>query len=384
MFIRKLNGVWYLDFYYFDPSTLQRRRCRRSTGLGATRSNRQSALAMAAQVRSVLLQPTKAAQPEGQGKPPGEPRKRAPFSGFAKLFYDNHAVPTLRPSTIRAYEQIIRVHLHPCFGDTDLRDICVETVERFRARQLKGRSAKTVNNQLSLLSTIFAKAVQWGYCETNPVRGSMLKVPETEMMFWESRDQEAFLREVCEGYPGWAPFFVTALFTGMRLGELLALSWRDVSFDRDQILVRRSFSHGALTGTKSGKGRALPMHPRVKAALLAHRHLKGRLIFCDGKGGYLRRDMVKGPMERSIRRAGVPRIRIHDLRHTFASQAVIQGVPLPQVQQWLGHADIRTTMRYAHLAPAMGHGWIRRLGGSCGQAPQPPAAFHKSTSNDGY
>ena len=380
MLIRKQNGKWYIDFYYIDPQTLKTQRCRRSTGLKATRNYRQAALDLAIQAKSVLSQSKQAVKE----KQPEESVKQVPFSGFTKLFYDNHAVPTVKPTTRRVYEQMIRVHLHPYFGDSDMRDIEVEMVECYRARMLKTHSAKTVNNQLSLLSTIFKKAIQWGYCEQNPVQGTMVKVPENEMMFWESYEIETFLREVKKRYPDWSAFFTTALFTGMRLGELIALRWRDISFDRAQIVISRSHSHGVLTSTKSGKGRALPLHPRLMEALKEHRHLKGELVFCNEKGDYLTRDIVKGPFGRCIQSAHLPRIRIHDMRHSFASQAVIKGIPLPQVQQWLGHADIRTTMRYSHLAPAMGHDWMKRLGDTSGQTFQAMAAFQKSSSPANY
>ena len=77
--------------------------------------------------------------------------------------------------------------------------------------------------------------------------------------------------------------------------------------------------------------------------------------------GYLTRDMVKRPFERALRKAGLPRIRLHDLRHSFASQLVMAGVPLVAVQQYLGHAELSMTMRYAHLSPAAKQAYVEVL-----------------------
>ena len=286
----------------------------------------------------------------------------APFSGFAMEFFENHVKPTTSFSTARSYEQILRVHFFPFFGHMNLHQIQRFDVARYRAQKRAKLSAKTVNNHISLLSTMFKKAIDWGYAHHNPAELPRLKIEEKEMNWLEEWEVEQLLNAVREVYPQWEPFFVTALFTGMRLGELCALKWKSVYFDRCAIQVCASFSNGHLKGTKSRKIRIVPLHHRVKEVLWPRKGQHDQLVFPNKKGNHLTQSMVANYLSRSLKYVGLRRIRIHDLRHTFASQSVMKGIPLPQVQQWLGHADIRTTMRYAHLAPAMGYDWIQRLG----------------------
>ena len=118
------------------------------------------------------------------------------------------------------------------------------------------------------------------------------------------------------------------------------------------IRITWNYTHGQLGTPKSGHGRVIPMSSALAAALQAHRHLRGKLVFSKEDGSYLHRSRVKHPFWTCIQVAGVPKIRLHDLRHSFASQLVAKGIPLKGVQTLLGHADIRMTMRYAHLSPS--------------------------------
>ncbi len=105
----------------------------------------------------------------------------------------------------------------------------------------------------------------------------------------------------------------------------------------------------------------MPASPELVEAFKAHRHMNGDLVFCTSEGGYLDRNKVKHPFWTCTRAAGLPEIRIHDLRHTFASQLVMRGVPLNAVKELLGHATIEMTMRYAHLAPGASSAYVALL-----------------------
>jgi len=134
----------------------------------------------------------------------------------------------------------------------------------------------------------------------------------------------------------------TALLTGMRRGELLSLKW-------DQI--RNGFIY--LTENKSGKARQIPINERLAGVLREVRRgnqLKSPYVFCDSQGK--RFWEVKRSFASACRRAGIDVFHFHDLRHTFASQLVMNGVNLKAVQELLGHADIKMTMRYSHLFQA--------------------------------
>ncbi|MCB9684659.1 MAG: tyrosine-type recombinase/integrase [Alphaproteobacteria bacterium] len=116
-----------------------------------------------------------------------------------------------------------------------------------------------MNNHLGILSKLFKKAIDWRYAEVNPVTGvGALKVPPQDMDFWVPAQSNAFL-DAARERDDWYPFFLCALRTGMRLGEILALRWDDVDFSIGTIFAQRSFSHGAMTTPKNGRSRHLPM-----------------------------------------------------------------------------------------------------------------------------
>ena len=136
------------------------------------------------------------------------------------------------------------------------------------------------------------------------------------------------------------------------MGELRALRWRDVDFPRSVIRVRASYAAGELSVPKSGKVRSVPMVDDVaqRLAVLSKREWfvgDDDLVFCDEIGTWLNDDRLRRRYESALRAAGLRRLRFHDLRHTFGSLAITRA-DIVEVQTWMGHADIQTTMRYLH------------------------------------
>ena len=156
-----------------------------------------------------------------------------------------------------------------------------------------------------------------------------------------------------------AAVFTVAAFTGLRLGELRALRWRDVDFARQTVLVRGSFTHRAAGPPKSGKVRSVPLIDQAARALdgLSRReHFTGPddLVFCTEVGSYLSDDGIRDRFYAALDSAGLGDKRrgsdpmvFHDLRHTFGTLAV-EAWPLHDVQAYMGHANIATTMIYVH------------------------------------
>ena len=319
---RKSGQSWMIDFHYIDPVTGCEQRYRR---IAKEVKTKREASILERELRVELETPP---------PPPEEQEKDAPFGDFAGHWMTTRQVDW-KPSARRGYEQILRVHLVPWFVGRSVRSITIEDVQRYktakvRTSEQKGLAPKTVNNHLGVLSSLMEDAVRWRYTAFNPVRQvrpcRMDWTPD-QFDYWTSDESKRFLAAVLQVRPRWYPFFLTALRTGMRLGELAALRWEDVDLERNRINVRRSYSHGHETLPKSWKGRTLPFGPQLRLALMEHRLATGGRdpVFVSDKGELLDHNRVKHPFWRGIEAAGVKRIRIHDTRHSFASQLVIAG-----------------------------------------------------------
>jgi integrase len=157
--------------------------------------------------------------------------------------------------------------------------------------------------------------------------------------------------------------YTVAAFAGLRRGELLALRWRDVDFEARRITVVENYSHGVVTSPKSGITRTVPLADQAAEALeRLSRRLDGPagepwfvgeddLVFCNRTGGHLDASALRRRYVAAREAAGLRPLRFHALRHCFGSLAA-QTSQLQNVQAWMGHADIKTTMIYAHYVPA--------------------------------
>jgi integrase len=137
---------------------------------------------------------------------------------------------------------------------------------------------------------------------------------------------------------------------------------------------------GQVVPTKSGRERRVPLTDELVVALKAHRHLRSKLVFCRDDGAPLTLRQLLATLRSACRRAGLRELRYHDLRHSFGSQLAMAGVPLRQVQVWLGHSSIVATQRYVHLTPGGGRELIGALDTSSRRANQvqtDPAAISK-------
>lgn len=287
--------------------------------------------------------------PASAGK---EVEKTLAFGKFAWEWFQTYPKAAgNKPSEVTEKEGTLRNHLVPFFENKDMRQFTVLDVDRYKAAKIdQGYNPKTVNNHIVVLKKIFNSAVDWGRMDRNPIaKAKKFKEEEYQNRWLNREESEAFLKECDER---WYPFFATLLWTGMRLGEALALRWEDIIWCSETIRVRRSVYQGQFGTPKSGKGRDIPMNSRLIEVLKGLRHLKGELVFSTADGKLLDPANVKRPFAVALKKAGLPQIRVHDLRHSFASQLVQRGVQLKAVQELLGHADIKMTLRYSHLAPS--------------------------------
>ena len=206
--------------------------------------------------------------------------------------------------------------------------------------------ANTINMEIGTVRTIFKRAVEWGYLGRNPTDGvKMLRVTDAKPPRFLTRDECRKLLENCP--PELHPIFFTFLHTGMRKSEVLNLQWKDMDFARRKIrITNKPF------WTPKTAEREVPMSQKMKKLLRGMTRGKpDDFVFCGSGGGRLRRKLRRDLM-RVTAACGFPDVtKLHSLRHTFASHLVMSGVDVPTVQKLLGHADIQTTMIYAHLLP---------------------------------
>jgi len=236
-------------------------------------------------------------------------------------------------------------------GDLRLEDVTPEVLERWKTTLTV--SNRTVAKYLVILHGIFRRAMRvWGL-PRNPLAD--VERPRYRV----SDDIHAFSPEEIHSLVEAAGseldrcLLLTAAFTGLRLGELRALQWRDVDFDSEVVRVRRSHTQAGGLGTpKSGKVRSVPLVADVAEAMTAlarrERFTAGEdLVFAGELGGFLDTGALRARYKATLKRAGLRDLRFHDLLHTFGTLAV-RRAEVPAVQAWMGHSDIQTTMRYVH------------------------------------
>lgn len=221
-------------------------------------------------------------------------------------------------------------------------------------------SPRTVNKHRQVMHAICGYAVEHGYVSENVVA----KVPKrkqpdaAELIVYSPEQVQAIAAQAKDDTM--RVLIITAAFSGLRAGELLALRWRDVDFTARRIRVVRSYSAGlGIVTPKSGKARSVPLANVLAVALdgLARRdHFTGQdaLVFTiTGKlidPSTIRARYIRARNAAIAQDGELPSLRFHDLRHSFGTMAVSKGTDLLTVKNWMGHADIATTMGYLHYA----------------------------------
>jgi integrase len=290
-------------------------------------------------------------------------RKEVPlFRDFAEEALRNYSEVNHRVSTAEMWRMVINHHLVPVFGALHLHSISQQMIEQYkRDKQDADLKPNTINIHLRTLQRMLTLAREWKIIEGGP-RVQLLKV--TEAKFDYLTFEEAEILPPAAEMP-WRAMIIVGLKTGLRRGELLGLHREDVDLDGSRLIVRRSALRCRLGPPKTGKTRIVPLgrtaHEALADHLGSHRH---EVVFCDEEGGLLREGRSRYWLHSACKRAGLRPLGWHALRHTFASHLVMRGAPLKAVQELLGHADIKMTMRYAHLSPCARRAAVELLDGA--------------------
>ena len=296
--------------------------------------------------------------------------KRFTVGSWLEVWMENYAKIKLRPSTFKTSQGFLKNHIKPQIGSIPLAELTSLDLQKFYKHLLeggrvdrieakkkpKGLAPKTVQNIHQMICSAYNLAMEQKLVNKNPTQGCALpKVEHKEMKTLTADQLSAFFREARDS--GVYELYYLDLATGLRRGELLGLKWSDVDFDRGVLKIQRAISRQngrveeAPLKTKNAY-RTLPLSADAIDVLKMQKCKVGgsEWVFPSPTGGPMSPDSVLHMLQRVLKRAGLPRIRFHDLRHTFATMALQNGVDVKTVSSMLGHYSAGFTLdTYAHV-----------------------------------
>lgn len=280
------------------------------------------------------------------------------FKEFAWKWWETYVRSNNKPSDIANKKVTLRKHLVPFFGETPIDKISSQGIELYKAKKVEeGLAKQSINCHLAVLSSCLYTAKDWLELKTIPrIKRFNTPPPETDFL----SHQECAVLLVNSGV--WHDIILTALHTGLRRGELIALTWPDINWNNQTLTVRHTWCNHkkGLTTPKSNRKRHIPITDEVYKILLKHRQASG-FVFRDGRSRIGFGEMLHREIGEACKRAGIKKISCHTLRHTFASHLAMAGATLISMKELMGHSDIKTTMRYAHLSPSTLSSTVRLL-----------------------
>ena len=309
------------------------------------------------------------------------PTDEAPLTlaEYAEKWMAGHVEKNLRPSTYDGYRHQLDRHILPALGHRPLAEITRVEVKEFAYRKIEeGLSGVSVRDYMRCLSSIMNHAKEDGLRTDNPAEkpGRFVKAgrPGENAGFLTPEESRQFLISMATHFPADVPLLLTFLRTGLRRGELLGLQWADIDLQREHITVSRSIdSKGRLSLPKNGRTRKIDVSRQLFAVLYAHRRRQaieadaaGRpfpvWVFPSSTGTAMNGSNLWDRFQKWIGKAGIRKIRLHDLRHSFVSQLLASGAPPSYVKEQAGHSSIQITVDvYGHAIPGANRGAINAL-----------------------
>jgi integrase/recombinase XerC len=284
-----------------------------------------------------------------------EPLSNVTLQAFIKDFL-SYAEVTYARKTLTVYDRALH-HFANFIGDVLLASITARDVDLHRMERMKAVSPVSVNLELRTLRAAFYTALRWGLLSENPFKKvPLVPIPEQQPTYLSKEEFQRLLGFVRE--PWLREIFLIAVCTGLRRGELLNLTWKDVDFERRLLTIQS----GETFRTKAGKRRSVPMSQAVHRLLLARaQRAFGEYVFTVN-GRRIVEYFVSHKFKVYVRAAGLSeKLHFHSLRHTFATWLVQDGVNIYEVQKLLGHSNISVTQIYSHLASSQLHTAVERI-----------------------
>ncbi|MEH7275086.1 tyrosine-type recombinase/integrase, partial [Neobacillus vireti] len=300
------------------------------------------------------------------------------FGEYLDYWLENYAKPNTAVRTLENYYYMITQHLKPSLGSIKIAKLHPSHLQEYYSQKLVngkkdglGLSAQSVKHHHRLIHKALKDAVKWQFLVRNVAQAvTPPKIKKIEMQIWDNIQVKTFLNAARSSV--YYPIYLTAIYTGMRRGEILGVRWQDVDFDNNIIYVRQSLQEVKKVGLtfkepKSGKSRSITITPSLKKELekiyqqlIENKSLFGKeyndldLVFAQKNGKPIQPTELARNYRKMVDSSGLPYIRFHDLRHTHATLLLKQGIHPKVVSERLGHSTIGITMdTYTHVLPNM-------------------------------
>jgi len=340
MGVFKKGNRWYIDYYL--PDGKRRREVVTIPGVDPARVTRRDA------ERALSIRKAEIAQGKFDiaktHKPVLFDKLMAEYLEWARI---NH----------KAYERDVMASkpLLAFFGGKPAHQISLWLVEKYKAhRRGKGRKPETINKELSILRRVFNLACEWKRIGTNPIKGmKLLPVPNYLPRILKDSEFEALYRSAPSHFK---PVLLCAYLTGMRRGELRLLKWEDVDLENGYIYVQE---------TKNNDSRAIPVCDVLLDTLKdLKRNSRSEYVFTTPEGEpYASKTAWRTAWHNTLKKAGIGKLRFHDLRHTFVSNLIVEEKEdYATVMALSGHKDITVLKRYSHTRESAKREAVSKLG----------------------
>lgn len=274
---------------------------------------------------------------------------------------------SIKLKTYALYNDCINKHINPILGDYDLNDLSLEVLQKFVNAKLnngnlqsgKSLSVSSVYRMLSILKLSLSLAVSMGKCEKEFV--SLVKLPRTNRKKIEAftKEEQKQIEYVClkkkRNYIG----FIICLYTGIRLGELLALTWEDVDFENNMISINKTLGQFYINGKTTthinspktrNSNRIIPFSKQLKALLQDKKKISNsKYVISSNNGNMVKNRQYQKTFKSLLEQCGIAHKGIHSLRHTFATRSIETGMDVKTLSEILGHGNtVITLKRYTH------------------------------------
>jgi len=291
------------------------------------------------------------------------------FEEYAGTWIQVIIPATCKPSTLSDYQGILKNHVLPKFGKTQVNNITRLMVKSFLMKKFNdGFASSTVTHIKNTISGVLNLALDDEVILSNPGHniGKIFKKQQSKLIIEPCTQEE--LKELLDtakiNFPKHYPMFLTLARTGIRLGECTGLQWKDIDFENRFINIERGFSKGKIETPKSGQSRKVDMSLQltdVLKRLLRQRKIDTlkngwsnlpEWVFITEGGNPCYENYPRRIFYKLIKNAGLRKIRIHDLRHTYATLRITKGDNVADISKQLGHHSVKFTMDiYYHWIP---------------------------------